>query len=223
MILNSKNTTLAYRCPKCGKNVFSVVGVFTLSGDMFKLKCSCGGSELTMRYDANRKATITVPCIVCSDNHSFTVGTNRLFGNSAFSLSCDCSGVDICFMGEEDAVIKATEKADKDFDALLKSAGVNSFEEFLAAKSDDDEYYSDKYPDPEMQSLIHFLLCELEDDGNIHCKCGKCKGHYEFKLVGDKHDNVLIWCTECSASVSIPLTDPVAIEEFSRLSSLKLT
>ena len=39
MIIDVKNASVAYRCPHCGDGVVSVVGIFSLSGDMFKIKC----------------------------------------------------------------------------------------------------------------------------------------------------------------------------------------
>lgn len=222
MILNSKESTLAYRCPKCGKMVFSVVGVFTLSGDMLKLKCGCGESEMTLRYDADRKIRLSVPCIVCSDPHTFVIGSKTFFSDDVFRFSCTYSGVDICLVGEHKAVIEAAKQADEDFMELLKSAGVEDFEAFIAAKESDDEAQSNRYPDPEMQSMVHFMLCELEDDECISCKCGH-HGRYEFKFVGSNLDNVLIFCTECNASVSVPLGDTTAAQEFLRIDELKLT
>ena len=222
MILNSKETTVAYRCPKCGKMVFSVVGVFSLSGDMFKLKCGCGESELIIQYTSDRKIRLTVPCIVCSGNHSYVISSKTFFDEDVFRFSCAYSGVDICLVGEQEAVIKASEQADVDFLNLLKSAGVPDLDSFIAAKEEDDEYHSGKCADPEMQSIVHFMLCELEDEENITCKCGH-HGHYEFKFVGSNLDNVLIWCTECSSSVSIPLTDTVAANAFLHIDELKLT
>ena len=55
MILKSKETTVAYRCPVCGKNIISVVGIFMLSGDLIKLKCDCGVSELTITSNSDLK------------------------------------------------------------------------------------------------------------------------------------------------------------------------
>ena len=46
MILEPKNIDIAYRCDECGGTVRTVVGALALSGDMLKLKCDCGGSEI---------------------------------------------------------------------------------------------------------------------------------------------------------------------------------
>ena len=50
MILDKKETTIAYRCPECGASVVGMVGIFTLSADMIRLKCPCGKSELEFLY-----------------------------------------------------------------------------------------------------------------------------------------------------------------------------
>ena len=73
-----------------------------------------------------------------------------------------------------------------------------------------------------MQSIVHFMLCELEDEHNITCRC-KDGGHYEFKFVGNELDTVLIYCTECGASVSIPLSDAIAANAFLHIDRLELT
>lgn len=222
MILNSKETTIAYRCSECGKMIFSVVGVFSLSGDLFKLRCECGGSELTAAYTRDRKINITVPCVVCGNPHSFTISTDAFFGRDVFSYTCPYSGVEICLLGKNDAVIKAAEKADSDFRALLAQSGVEDLPEFAEARKADDEAQFGKIADPEMQSIVHFMLCELEDEHNISCRC-KDGGHYEFKFVGSELDTVLIYCTECGASVSIPLPDAIAANAFLHTERLELT
>ena len=224
MILNSKETTVAYRCPKCGKMVFAVVGVFTLSGDMFKLKCGCGESELTIQYTSDRKIRLGVPCVVCGNPHSFVISSKTFFEQDVFRFSCPYAAVDICLAGESEAVIEAAKEANTDFLNLLKEAGVEDFDTFISAKEQDDEEQSEKYPDPEMQSVVHFMLCELEDEGAVKCNCGGgSRGHYEFKFVGNKLDNVLIWCTECSASVTVPLTDTAQVNDFLHIDKLRLT
>ena len=134
MILNSKETTVAYRCPKCGKMVFSVVGVFTLSGDMFKLKCGCGESELVIQYTNDRKIRLTVPCIVCPNPHTYVISSKNFFEEDVFRMSCPYAAVDICLVGEQNAVIEAAKQADEDFLNLLNASGVEDFESFIAAK-----------------------------------------------------------------------------------------
>ena len=46
MVLESKQTTIAYRCPSCGTGVMSAVSLFALKGSMVRLKCECGKSAM---------------------------------------------------------------------------------------------------------------------------------------------------------------------------------
>ena len=64
MIIEPKKTAVAYRCPDCGAGVMSVVGVFSLSAEMLKLKCSCGHSEMSMVRTSDGKIRFTVPCLL---------------------------------------------------------------------------------------------------------------------------------------------------------------
>ncbi|MBQ9117480.1 MAG: hypothetical protein IJY04_10685 [Clostridia bacterium] len=223
MILNSKETNVAYRCPKCGRMVFSMVGIFSLSGDMIKLKCDCGGSELTAVYTGDRKIRLSVPCFLCPHPHNYVLSPNSFFKGGLFRLACTYSGIDIALIGDKDAVKAAAEEADKEFLQLLKESVVEEFGEFAEAKEADDLIHGEEIADPQMQSVVHFMLCELEDEGNISCKCGRACGKYEFKFVGDRMSSVLIYCEKCAASVTVPLFDTVSAEEFLQIDKLTLT
>ena len=223
MILDSKETNVAYRCPKCGQMVFSIVGIFALTGDMIKLKCECGHSELTAVYTSDRKIKLSVPCFICPNPHTYVISPAGFFKGDLMRLSCSYSGIDICLIGDKDSVKEAAKEADEDFLQLLKESGVEDFGDFAMAKEADDQIHSEEIADPQLQSVVHFMLCELEDERAISCKCGTACGKYEFKFVGDRMSSVLIYCEKCSASVSLPMFDPVSVEEFLQLDKLTLT
>ncbi len=221
MILKSKESNIAYRCPKCGEMVFSVVGIFSLSGDLMKLKCSCEQSELKIEYTRERKIKITVPCLICGEDHTFVISSETFFERDIFTYSCPYSGVTLCILGSADNVKTEAEKSDRELIELLHSAGIEDAETLIGAREADDAEHDSKLPDPEMESVVHLMLCELEDEGAIKCRC-RSGAHYEFKFVGERLDTALIYCTECSASASIPLTDPQAVTEFLHIDSLRL-
>ena len=134
MILNSKETTLAYRCPVCGKFIFGMVGLFTLSGDLIKLKCDCGGSELKIAYTADRKLRITVPCLFCPDPHTYVISSGAFFDRELLALTCTYSNLDVCFIGEREKVSQAATDADDELMDLLEEAGFDGLEDFLKGK-----------------------------------------------------------------------------------------
>jgi DNA-directed RNA polymerase subunit RPC12/RpoP len=104
MVLEPKQTTVAYRCTKCGAGVMSVVGLFNLKADMVKLKCDCGGSEMSLVYTKDSKVRFTVPCLFCPTPHNFTVSSKVFFENELFLIPCPYTDVNICFLGNIDKV-----------------------------------------------------------------------------------------------------------------------
>ena len=78
MVLESKQTTVAYRCPHCGSGVMSAVSPFALKGAMLRLRCDCGNSVMEIHPASEGKLHLTVPCIICPKPHHFTV-SERIF------------------------------------------------------------------------------------------------------------------------------------------------
>ena len=100
MVLDTKQTTIAYRCPHCGAGVLSAVSLFTLKGSMVRLKCDCGKSAMEILPAEDGKIRLTVPCIICPKPHRFTVSESVFFGKELFSIPCPYSDINICTMGE---------------------------------------------------------------------------------------------------------------------------
>lgn len=191
MILDQKQTTIAYRCPDCGSIVRSVVGIFSLSADMIKLKCPCGASALDIVYTKDKKVRLTVPCLVCPSPHTYVVSTGVFFEREVFTLSCTYSGLDICFIGSEDKVDAAIEANEAE---LIELAGEEALQTLSDARGG-----AESLTDPQVLEIIMYVLKELEDEGNIHCKC-EDKGDYELQF-GD--DTVYVVCKNCGAEYEI--------------------
>ena len=86
MVLQQKQTTVAYRCPECGAIVLSLVGIFALTADMIRLKCPCGQSELEILYTKDKKVRLTVPCFACPTSHSYLISSSLFFEKELFTL-----------------------------------------------------------------------------------------------------------------------------------------
>jgi len=102
MVLNPKETTLAYRCPHCGAGVMSIVGLFTLTADMLKLKCDCGKSELTVVY-SDGKVRLTEKAFVLDTVDSIsapvhTAAPKYMEEIGQLAISCNLSKKDIIDM-----------------------------------------------------------------------------------------------------------------------------
>ena len=119
MILDKKQTSVAYRCPSCGQTVKSMIGAFSLSGDMLRLKCPCGGSDMTIERRHDKKIRLTIPCFLCPRPHVYTVSENIFYGREAFAYPCSYTGVDIGFSGDAENVEKAVEESDLALEDML--------------------------------------------------------------------------------------------------------
>ena len=106
-MLTDRETTIAYHCPFCGLAIISSVNIFSINADMLRLKCSCGKSELVIQITKNKKVRLSVPCLACPSSHSFTLSSLSFFSKDIFCLSCTMSGIDICFFGEKNNVLRA--------------------------------------------------------------------------------------------------------------------
>ncbi len=218
MVLNAKETTLAYRCPVCGKFILGLVGLFTLSGDLIKLKCDCGGSELTIAYTADRKLRITVPCLFCPSPHSYLLSSDAFFDRELLALTCTLSSVDVCFIGKKEKVLEAAKASDRELLALLEEMGFDSFGEFLSGRSAatdgsgdnvDREYRMDY---AQIEEIVRFMLVELAEDGDILCGCREGDtARYDFEFCGD---SVRIFCHTCGCETSIPMSSTLAANAF---------
>jgi predicted RNA-binding Zn-ribbon protein involved in translation (DUF1610 family) len=165
MILNPAKTLVAYRCPHCGAGVLSMVGVFSLSGDLFKLKCDCGKSELLITRESEDRLRLTVPCILCPTPHSFTVRSSLFFGDrDLFTLACPYSDVNLCFIGEENHVKAELARTELELLDLLEQNGVS---DFSALHKDAEELLTD----PQIFDIVLFVIHDLDAEGKIYCRC----------------------------------------------------
>ena len=185
MILQPKDTTIAYRCPHCNSTVFSVVGALALSGDIIKLKCSCGGSELLLENIEDDKIRLTVPCIFCPTPHRYVISRKVLTGRELFTFPCAYSGVDILFVGSKGSVLKAVELSDQEIAQIIDETELSGVHEANAG----DNLYGDEH----IRDMILFVLGDLAEEHEIHCDC---EDGGDF-LVEQTRDTVTISCKKC--------------------------
>lgn len=211
MVLNEKKTTVAYRCPECGSVVRSMVGVFTLSADMMRLKCPCGESDMTMVLTKDRKVRLTVPCFVCPNPHTYTVSASMFYGKELFSLACPYTGLDVCYVGDENGVIEAAKEGDRQLAELL---GEMSPEDLSGARQ------SPFMTDPQIREIVTFVVADLADEGKIECRCPEGEtGEYEAEVLDEE---IVVRCKKCGAAAVIPANSFTAANDFLNATHLRL-
>ncbi len=211
MVLESKQTTVAYRCPHCGAGVMSIVGIFDLTADMVKLKCSCGHSEMQIVYSKDRRVRFTVPCILCPKPHNFTVSSTLFFGKELFVLPCPYSDINICMMGDTNHVKAELSRTELELMDMLEESGLGSFDELKG-----EQYLSD----PQITEIVTYVIRELDEEGRIYCRCPEgTEGDYEAEI---RQDGIFLCCKSCGASKLIPTDSLIDANEFLNADSLEL-
>lgn len=210
MIIEQRKTTLAYRCPACGSVPTSMVGAFSLSGNLFKLKCSCGGSYMTVEKLNDGKVRLTVPCVACPSPHIYNLSSNVFFNNDIFMIPCSLCGIDLCFIGNESKVSRAVKQSNEE---ILKSLGDKSLD---SLKNEEEEDLSD----PQVVEIVTYVVSDLNEEGKIYCKCNEGEGDYECNVYSDF---VTVKCKKCHASATIPADSTIAAHEFLNADKLTLS
>ena len=235
MLLNEKRTTVAYRCPDCGGGIMSAVGLFNLSADMVKLKCTCEKSELKIVYNRDGSVHLTVPCLICSQPHTFTVNASLFFSDELFVLPCPYSDINIAFTGEMNAVKAELARTELELLDLLEQNGITDFSALHGDEQD--------LPDPQILDIILFVIDDLDAEGKIYCRCNpdpkeggqfnsseKVPPHntdgdhphesrYEAEIT---EDGIKVTCRICGASTVISTDSMLSAHAFLNADSMHL-
>ena len=212
MILDSKKTTVAYRCPSCGAGVMSVVGLFNLNADMIKLKCDCSESAMTLVYTKDSKVRITVPCVLCPNPHNYTVSNSIFFKDDLFLLPCPYSDINIAMTGETNKVKAELARSELELLELLEKSGVNSFDAL--------HQNTDAYANPEVMEIITYMLRELDEEGKIECNCpSDSEKDYELEFLSNK---ARISCKRCGCEKEISTESLMDAHELLNTDKLQL-
>ena len=213
MVINPKQTTVAYRCPHCGGGVMSAVNVFALSADMVKLKCTCKQSEMSVVASKDGKVRLTVPCVLCANPHVFTLNSSLFFEKDLFALQCPYSDIDLAFIGDTNRVKAELARSELELLDLLEQSGLKD----ISLLHRDEEML----PDPQIMEIVMFVINDLDAEGKIYCKCDeKDNGRQYDAEITD--EGVLVSCRKCGASRLIPTDSSISAHAFLNADALHL-
>ena len=213
MVLDPKQTTVAYRCPACGAGIMSAVGLFALSADMVKLKCTCGESEMTVVYSKDGKVRLTVPCMVCPKPHTFTLNSSLFFDKDLFAMQCPYSDLNVACIGETNQVKAELARGELELLDLLEQSGVKSFD---SLKNDEESL-----TDPQILDVVMFVIHDLDAEGKIFCRCDPADNgrQYDAEVL---NDGVRVSCRKCGAERLIPTDSCLGAHAFLNADALHL-
>ena len=227
MVLNEKRTTVAYRCPDCGGGIMSAVGLFKLSADMVKLKCTCQKSEMKIVHNRDGSVRLTVPCLICSQPHTFTVNASLFFTDELFVLPCPYSDINIAFMGEMNQVKAELARTELELLDMLEENGITDFSALHGDEQD--------LPDPQILDIILFVIDDMDAEGKIYCRChpdpasgnppidcgewNEEESRYEAEVTDE---GIKLTCRLCGASTVIPTDSMLSAHAFLHADSVHL-
>ena len=213
MVLETKQTTVAYRCPHCGNGVISAVNPFLLKGAMLRLKCDCGKSFLEIQPTTDHKFRLAVPCILCPTPHHFTVSENLFYGKELFVLPCPYTDLNIGVIGEVNHVKAELSRTELELLDLMEKHGIDSF---TALHKEAEEAVSD----PQVREIVLFVIRDLDEEGKIFCKCPPDGEHeYDAEILPE---GVRVTCKKCGASHTVPTNSMTEAHEFLHCDALYL-
>ena len=213
MVVEPKQTTVAYRCPHCGTGVMSAVGMFALRGNMVRLKCTCGKSSMEIEPASDGKVRLTVPCIICPNPHRFTVSESIFFGSELFVMPCPYSDINIAVMGEINHVRAELSRTELQLLDLMEENGIS---DFGALHREAEEVVTD----PQVLDIVMFVIRDLDDEGKIFCRCAEgAESEYEVEMLSG---GVKVTCKQCGASATLPTNSLIHAHDFLNADVLQL-
>lgn len=209
----NKKIQIAYRCPECTDATLGFVGKFTTAYDMIRLKCSCGKSTLEQRRRPDGKISISAPCILCKENHTFTVSESALFSGKSFNLPCPYSSLDTVLIGDEEHVQNELLRTADELSKIVTGFEAQDVHDLQPIPMNDDEIL----PDPAVYDTIRFLIKDLESEGLVKCPCGE--GPYDLRFCDG---GVQAYCDHCGATYTFHAATPALAEEYLGISEIAL-
>ena len=179
---NREKTRIAYRCPYCGCVISADITKTTVDRS-FTLECiECRKSKLEIIPDAEGSIKLVVPCLMCPHPHPYKLSKEIFFDRDIFTLPCSFTGLDICFIGDEDNVEDEIDRTGAEISALTDeedNSDVKKSSEFMVA-------------DTSVIREVIFAIGELDKEKKISCSCGS----HAVKILID-YDKVILICKVC--------------------------
>ena len=176
MTVNEK-TYIAYSCPECGAGVIAEIRPANLGSEGVQVKCSCGGSILSVEMGRDGNVRLWVPCIICPKPHPYQLSGSNFFQRELFIIQCAYSAIDILFIGKYNKVREALEKSAEEISSLISEFNDKLREEHKSVNSEQ------LYADPVLTGKAMYIIKELAEDKRISCSCGctpKVSVGYDF-------------------------------------------
>lgn len=174
MLINTE-TTIATRCPVCGKLDFHDLSLFALaSAGKQELVCTCGSPKLTVLVKKDNY-WLQANCIYCEQKHYIPFKRKDFWAKKAFAFYCFETNLDLGFLGPKDEVIKLTEAMKDGLDAQLEQ--------------------EDYFENPKIMFEVLNTLHDIAEEDELYCACGNNDIEIEILPKG-----IELKCSRCNTT-----------------------
>jgi hypothetical protein len=182
-MLIDASVTIAYKCTFCGSFRFINISLFTfLYKKSCSLPCDCKKSRIAIKREGENYYLFSIPCIGCGCEHTYLVKRKNILSGRTETVNCPATGMQICFIGKDEAVRKKIDSLEKEFDKLMDTYGYES-------------YFRNTRVMLDTLNRLH----DIAISGNLYCGCGS--SDIELALFSD---SVLLICCKCGGKKRIP-------------------
>lgn len=201
----NKRTQIAYRCPDCSYATVGFLGGLSSVSDMLRLKCSCGESALDIKKQSDGRVLLSVPCVYCKTNHSYTVSADILAREQTSRFTCPYSGMGIAFIADESEMTGEIEKSANELSGIMSALEAESLGDIQPQDVAEDSVP----PDPAVYDIFNFVLRDLEAEDAVRCPCDN--GDYDLRFTDD---GMQVYCKSCGASHEFHAKSVSVAEEY---------
>lgn len=171
-------TTMALRCPVCGKLDYYLLSPFAIDKrDGQIIQCECGYNLLTVGRKKNT-FWLEIECCMCESSHIYYFPMKAIWHNKLLTLICMETGIEIAFLGPQKQVYQKVQDAEKTVEQIAEELG-----------------YGDYFINPDIMYKTLDKIHAISDANNLSCSCGNQRLDVEVYT-----ERVEIYCEHCGAT-----------------------
>ena len=171
-------TTLALRCPDCGKLGFYTLSRFAISnGKKCAFTCECGENMAVINYKNKGTVILQIECMLCESSHILTYKAAHLWNKEIKTIICTETGMEIGYIGPAELVREHAQRLDRSMREMAEDMGY-------------DQYFNN----PDVMYEVLDILKKMTEEARITCSCGLADLEVEAFP-----DRIELFCNACDA------------------------
>ncbi len=195
------NRTVAYMCARCGEVAYGDFSIFSFSGNRgISVKCGCGKSSLKIYPKSKNTLIVSLPCLICDEEHEYEVPMSELMHQKYLDFSCPEILVGLASIGKDEDVATFIKENEQYINEIVTACGLN---------------HTGKNGLTMLKALDK--IQEVSDEGRLSCHCGS-------KLIDIDvlEDELILKCCDCGSKASFT-ADEIRNGNFSKVTKIMIS